>query len=133
MTTPIPIELNKLINQIQTGEISASATVEVTGALLLELIVGKLTSEKRLGECRSKIESMEKTQYNIQLELNKEKREKALLQTRLKYVQQQELIQRRRAISSEKYQAIVTEKIASIVGSTPTYRIIDSQILNVKG
>jgi hypothetical protein len=133
MATPTPIELNKLINQIQTGEISASATVEVTGALLLELIVGKLTSEKRLDECRSKMESMEKSKYDLQLELNKEKRERALLQTKLEDAQQQELIQRRRAVSSERDQTAFTEKLASIVGSTPTYKIVNSQILDIKG
>lgn len=131
MKEQISLELTDFINKIQIGEISSSSMVEMSGSLLLELIVSKVTVDKQITDVETKLMIAQDEISRLTNELRKEKERTNGLKDKLETAYQQELTQRKRATSFEKQIQEVSTTLNA--GIYPTYRIIDSKIFDKRG
>lgn len=131
MKEQISLELTDFINKIQIGEISSSSMVEMSGSLLLELIVSKVTVDKQITDVETKLMIAQDEISRLTNELRKEKERTNGLKDKLETAYQQELTQRKRATSFEKQIQEVSTTLNA--GIYPIYKIVDSKIFDKRG
>lgn len=131
MPNQIALELTEFINKIQIGEISSSSIVNMSGSLLLELVVSKVTADKKITDAEDKLVSVYDEISRLQNEIRKEKGISVNLKEKLDLAYGQELVQRKRASSFEKQ---IQEVNATLnAGVYPTYRILENSLFDKRG
>lgn len=131
MPNQISLELTDFINKIQMGEISPSSIVNMSGFLLLELVVSKVTVDKKITDAEDKLTSAYDEISRLQNEIRKEKKTSVDLKEKLDLAYGQELVQRKRASSFEKQIQEVNTTLNA--GVYPTYKIIENNIFDKRG
>lgn len=131
MPNQISLELTDFINKIQMGEISPSSIVNMSGSLLLELVVSKVTVDKKITDAEDKLTSAYDEISRLQNEIRKEKKISSDLKEKLDLAYGQELVQRKRASSFEKQIQEVNTTLNA--GVYPTYKIIENNIFDKRG